>query len=84
MIVVILTGTAHEGEEYRKVANLASADVIIPRTSRALDGLRLTDADLIVEFPSFEAHPQHDEVYAVLRRCLKKTRATTPWERITG
>ena len=84
MMVVILAGTVHEGEEYRKVAGLALADVFIPSSPAAFSGLVLRDGDLIVEFPSFDGHPKAGEMRHLLKHRLQRCGTNPPWERITG
>jgi len=82
MIVVLLAGTVREAEQHARLAGVARSDTIIPRTSRGLEGLRLGDGDLIVEFPSFVDHPCRSEVYDTLLRTLAKSKAKPVWERV--
>jgi hypothetical protein len=84
MKVVMLTKFPQEGQEHARLAGLAMSDVIIPGSERNLMGLRLTDDDLIVEFPSFVGHAREHEIRDSLRRTLAICKSRPPWERITG
>lgn len=82
MKVVMLTRFPKEGEEHARLAGLALSDVIIPGSEVHLHGLRLTSDDLIVEFPSFEAHPRREQMVKSLRKTLSMCKAEPPWERV--
>lgn len=81
MIVVILAGSVKEGDEFRRVGNLARRDVVIPASGNRLRGLLLTADDLVVEFKSFAAHPRATEIRAGIEESIKRGRRGRPvWE----
>jgi len=83
MIVVMLTRRHDEAVAHARLAGLAMRDVLVPGSdNQVLRGLRLTDADLIVEFPSFDHHPHRDDIRAELFVVLARSRANPPWERL--
>ena len=88
MIVVILAGTLQEAEGHARLAGLAMRDVVIPRSSEALEGLTLGVADLVVELPSFRSLPREkrDEIEAVvLAKILRSPIGErAKWHRVVG
>lgn len=82
MKVIMLTRLPDEAREHARLAGLAMSDVIIPGSERNLMGLTLSSSDLIVEFPSFGAHPREQAIRETLRRSLLMTKASPPWHKV--
>ena len=82
MKVVMLARQVDEARDHAVLAGLALSDVIIPGSERNLVGLRLTGDDLIVEFPSFVAHPREQQIRETLERILAMCKSRPPWERL--
>jgi hypothetical protein len=51
--IVLLARTQVEAKFYADAAGLSRRDVVMPGIWQSLDGLVLTEADLVVEFPDF-------------------------------
>jgi hypothetical protein len=83
--VVILAGSVDEARAFVKVAALAAADVVIPQTPDVLDGLRLENSDLIIEFPSFLQHEDWHRITLMLNDRIGACQAyQIPWEKFAG
>lgn len=86
MIVVILAATSDEARGHARLAGLAARDVVIPGSSKGLEGLRLDNSDLVIELPSFRQHPRRSEIEdATLATILRQpAEHRPPWHRIVG
>lgn len=78
----MLTHSPDEAHAHAKLAGLAMHDVVIPANSNVLHGLRLSDDDLIIEFPSFEEHPRKVAIRQSLHTIMAMCKAKPPWERV--
>lgn len=78
----MLTRDPKEAEAHARLAELALHDVVIPQTAAFIHGLRLTDDDLIVEFPSFAGHPQEVGIRQGLQVVMRMCNCNPPWERL--
>jgi sialic acid synthase SpsE len=83
--VILLAGSVDEARAFVKVASLAAADVVIPQTPDVLDGMRLANDDLIIEFPSFLQHQQWHGITLMLNDTIARCQAyQIPWEKFAG
>lgn len=82
MKVVILARTVREAKQYARDAKLAPRDTITVGSCRALEGLRLSDEDLIVQFPTFAFRRDADDITDVLLRSITFGKTAPRWERI--
>lgn len=80
MRVLLLCRTTSEAGAYARAAGLSKSDCMLvsPRTTRALEGLRLYEEDLIVEFPGFRQEPGAGEVIRILKMMIQRSKNAGP------
>lgn len=81
MFTILLTETEDEAESYARAASLVKGDYVVGTVHR-LEGIRLTDSDLIAEFHSFKRNPDRSDIEDVLLHALAKGPSKPRWERI--
>lgn len=82
MIVVLLAGTVAEAVQYAKDAGLARKNTITAGSPQVLEGLRLADEDLIVQFPTFMARRDSSDIIDVLLQGITLGGTKPRWERV--
>ena len=81
-ITILLTETSEEAESYARAASLRKGDYLVASSIRRVEGLRVTDDDLIAEFHSFKRHPDHDAISDCLLANIVRAATKPRWERI--
>jgi len=82
--VIILARTHDEAQAYANTAGLAARDVIIcgPHSDTALQGIRLSNEDLIAEFPGFREAEGSHRVIQTLNSIMDSGNTTPTWRKI--
>jgi hypothetical protein len=82
---ILLVRDHSEGDAYAQNAGLLGSPdcvVITPSNSAALRGVRLSNADLIAEFPGFRDHPESHKVIQVLTASMRVSDTKPAWRAI--
>jgi hypothetical protein len=90
MKVVLLAHFLNDAKAYIQSANLPPRQYLVATSSaqanvRGLDGLRLTEDDLVCELPGFREGPNAQRVVDTLQMCIRFAEDAGPrWENIAG
>jgi len=86
MKVVLLCATQDEARDHAREAGLKpfSRDIIAPGSAASIDGLRLTEADLVIEFEGFRQRSDADLIVRSLQRSIRKAGDAGPIWRKAG
>lgn len=82
----LLCSTLNEARDYARAADLTPRDsfLVSPRSLQALDGVRVTEDDLIIEFPGFRDHPDAWRIIEMIKRSAAKSPGAGPDWRAVG
>lgn len=82
MRTVMLARTETEGRAYARQAGLRPPEYVLVAGPASLHGLRLTEDDLVFEFPNFRDRPDADRIVEAMKVVCRTSAGAGPrWER---